>query len=150
MTFAQRIELGQIITDTTVSEYQKFRAAMVCIDPRWTMASLKQSVAYWQEVLEGIAFWVNREKTELNYKPNPEELAAGIDVLSKRVKEMGTIMALAKDYGRDPDEILGWKYGKVFNILFSNLETFKYNQALEKRYAEKAKREQKRSNLGRK
>lgn len=139
MTFGQRIELGRILSEPELSEYERFRQSMLCIDPTWNVADMKEGVEYFDEVLDGILFWINREKTELKYNPSADELAAGIEVLSLRVGEMSTIMALAKDYSKDPDEILEWKYGKVFNILFTNLQSFLYRDRLERRLTEKAK-----------
>ena len=38
------------------------------------------------------------------------------------------IKALAKAYGKDPDEILRWQYGKVFGILYTDLEERKFEK----------------------
>lgn len=139
MTFGQRIELGRILSEPGLSEYERFKQSMLCIDPTWTVQDMKEGVEYFDEVLEGILYWIDREKVELKYNPSADELAAGIEVLSLRVGEMSTIMALAKDYSKDPDEILEWKYGKVFNILFTNLQSFLYRDRLERRLAERAR-----------
>lgn len=141
MTFGQRIELGQIITNPDLSEFEQFKQSMLCLDPKWTVSQIRAGIKYWHKVLEGIKYWVEREKTELKYNPTPEELAAGIEILSLRVGEMSTIMALAKEFAKDPDEVLKWKYGKVFNILFTNLQSYLYRDRLEKRLLEKAKAE---------
>lgn len=147
LTFGQRIELGQIITDPALTEYQKFNLCMVCLNPEWSVAHLRKSIKYWEEVLDGIRYWVERER-ELKYNPTPEELAAGVEALALAVGEMSTIMALAKDFGKDPDVILGWKYGKVYNILFTNLQSFLFRDRLNKRLAEKAKAEAQRGRQG--
>lgn len=139
MTFGQRIELGQIITNPELSEFAQFKQVMLCLDPEWTVTQIKSGIKYYYEVLEGVKYWIEREKTELKYNPTPEEVAAGIGKLSLAVGEMSTIMALAKDYGKDPDEILQWKYGKVFNILFTNLQSYLYRERLDKIHAKKAK-----------
>ena len=41
---------------------------------------------------------------------------------------MSTIKALAKAYGKDPDEILQWQYAKVFGILYTDLEERKFEK----------------------
>ncbi len=149
MTFGQRIELGKIITDDTLTEYQKFKQAMLCLDPTWQVHEIDTTLGYWYEVIEGISHWVHREAVELKYKPTADELAAGVEALGLAVGEMSTIMALAKDYAQDPDEILKWKYGKVFNILYTNLHSFLYRERLEKRMLEKAKADSRRGRNGR-
>ena len=145
MTFGQRIELGRILTDPNLTELDKFRASMVCIDPKFSIREMPRCIDYWAEVLEGITYWIEREKKELHYDPTEEEKAAGIASLSKYTGEMSTIMSLAKDYGKDPDEILGWKYGKVFNILFTNLQGHLYQVRLQKVREKKWKQERERN-----
>lgn len=143
ITYSQRIELGQILTNTTTSEFEKFRATMLCLDEGWKISDLPKSLPYFEEVLEGIKYWIDKEKKDLKYNPTAEEIAAGIDIYSSSVGEMNTVMALAKDYAKDPDEILSWKYKKVMNILFTNLQSFLYKSRLEKQMSNKAKREAK-------
>lgn len=141
MTFGQRIELGRILTDKGRSEAQKFRDALKCLHPEATRAELRPTSAkllYWRDILEGIAYWVKREGAELKYTPTEEEKQAGIAKLSKVTGEMATIMSLAKDYGTDPDDILSWKYAKVFNILFVNLQQHLFRQRLGRVYEKKA------------
>lgn len=141
MSFGQRIELGKILGDDTLTDYERFKRCMVCIDPLFNVIDIREAVKYYDELLQGILFWVEREKKELQYNPTAEELAAGIEVFSMAVGEMTTIMALAKDYGQDLDEILKWKYGKVYNILFTNLQSHLFHERLSRRMQEKAKAE---------
>lgn len=145
MTFGQRIELGQILTNPELTELDKFKSCMLCIDPSFNTREMSQCIDYWGEVLEGIQYWITREKTDLHYDPSEEEKAAGVMALSAATGEMSTIMALAKDYGKDPDEILGWKYGKVFNILYTNLQGHLYQQRLQKVREDKRKKDSKHS-----
>lgn len=139
MTFGQRIELGRILTDPSTSEASKAIAVMRCLDPDWETTEMPQSIEYFAEVIEGLTYWIKRETAELKYDPSEEEQSAGIGQLSKMTGEMGTIMALAKDYGKDPDEILSWKYGKVFNILYTNLQSHLYQERLMKLRERRAK-----------
>ena len=148
MTFGQRIELGEILTDKNLSEYQKFRRTMLCLDPEWKTSDLPKSTAYFEEVLEGIRYWIEREAQDLKYNPTPEEQSAGIDVLGKLTGEMGTIMAIAKEFSTDPDVVLGWKYGKVFRILYVNLQSYLYRVRLDKQYEKKAKAESRKGRMG--
>lgn len=148
MTFSQRIELGQILTNKNLSEYQKFRRTMLCLDPEWKMSDMRASMEYFEEVLAGIHWWVDKEARELKYTPSPEELAAGIDVLGKLTGEMGTIMAIAKEFSVDPDEVIEWKYGKIFNILFTNLQSHLYRVRLEQLHIKKVKMDSRRGKMG--
>lgn len=131
-TFAQHLELRKIIADGELAEFEKFKACMLCLNPEWKVTYTPKSLEYWEEVLIGVEHWAKREKTELKYNPTAEELAAGIDILSLEVGEMSTLTALAEKFSKDPDDILDWKYGKIFNILYTNLKTFLYTVRLEK------------------
>lgn len=139
LTFGQRIELGRIVTDASLSEFEKFAGCMKCLNPEWRHSDTPKSIDYWGEVLDGLQYWVDREAKELKYTPTEEEREAGVEKMSLLVGEMGTIMALAKDYGKDPDEILDWKYGKVFNILFTNLQSYLYQDRLHKAHEKRIK-----------
>lgn len=142
MTFGQRIELGRIITEKELTDIDKMKEGMQCLGAKWSLRNTSEIVEYWYEVLMGIKYWIEREQTELKYEPSAEEKAAGIAQLSLVVGEMATITALAKDYSKDPDEILEWKYGKVYNLLFTNLQSHLFrerlNKELERRAQQKA------------
>ena len=138
MTFGQRIELGKIFQGEG-SDVEKFNQTFKCLhgfQPK--VKEFKELIAYFHEILEGIRFWIEQEGHLLKYEPTAEELSAGIRQLSARIGEFGTIKALAKTYGRDPDEILQWEYSKVFGILYTDLEEHKYqkrfNKLTEKKY----------------
>lgn len=138
MTFGQRIELGRIITEKELTDLDKMKAGMKCLGVKWSLRCSSEIVEYWYEVLMGIKYWIEREQTELKYEPSAEEKAAGIAQLSLVVGEMATITALAKDYSKDPDEILEWKYGKVYNLLFTNLQSHLFRERLNKELERKA------------
>lgn len=138
MTFGQRIELGRIITEKELTDIDKMKEGMQCLGVQWSLRNTSEIVEYWYEVLMGIKYWIEREQTELKYEPSAEEKAAGIAQLSLVVGEMATITALAKDYSKDPDEILEWKYGKVYNLLFTNLQSHLFRERLDKELERKA------------
>lgn len=138
MTFGQRIELGRIITEKELTDIDKMKEGMQCLGAKWSLRNTSEIVEYWYEVLMGIKYWIEREQTELKYEPSAEEKAAGIAQLSLLVGEMATITALAKDYSKDPDEILEWKYGKVYNLLFTNLQSHLFRERLNKELERKA------------
>lgn len=138
MTFGQRIELGRIITEKELTDIDKMKEGMQCLGAKWSLRNTSEIVEYWYEVLMGIKYWIEREQTELKYEPSAEEKAAGIAQFSLVVGEMATITALAKDYSKDPDEILEWKYGKVYNLLFTNLQSHLFRERLNKELERKA------------
>lgn len=138
MTFGQRIELGRIITDKDMTDLDKMKEGMQCLGAKWSLRNTSEIVEYWYEVLGGIKYWIEREQAELKYEPSAEEKAAGIAQFSLAVGEMATITALAKDYSKDPDDILEWKYGKVYNLLFTNLQSHLFRERLNKELERKA------------
>lgn len=127
MTYAQRIELGQIFASGK-PESHIFREMFACLAPDHEVLFSAEEIEYYNEVMEGLLYWINRETKELQYKPTADELAAGIREFSRLVSDMGTITSLAEKFSKDPDEILQWKYGKVYNILYTNKESYLYSR----------------------
>ncbi len=141
MTFGQRIELGKIF-QSEESEVSKFELVFECLhEYRPDVKDYKKLFGYFEEIIEGVRFWIEHETALLKYEPTSEELSAGVKELSQRIGEFGTIKALAKNYSKDPDEILAWEYAKVFGILYTDLEESKYqrryNKIMERKYKNK-------------
>lgn len=145
-TYNQRIELGKIF-EAKSGDFETFFKVFEClhgftpdIKPKTEaeIDKLKHLVNYYNEIVEGLQYWINAENTLLKCEPSPEEISAGVKQLTQKIGEYGTIKALAKNYSKDPDEILGWEYGKVFGILYTDLEEHKYQKryykVLERRY----------------
>lgn len=128
LTYGQRIELGQILFDEKKSASQKYAAAMACLYPGWTQTFAAEWIARYQEVIEGIEYWMKKEAAMLDYQPTGDELAAGFNDLGRKLGPMMTVMTLAEKFSRDPDEILQWEYGKVFGLLYADLENFKFQR----------------------
>jgi hypothetical protein len=132
LTFGQRIELGKLY-QSQLSEVEKFEQTFQILHgftpkPR----HYKSLITYFNQIIEGITHWIKQETTLLNYQPSAEEKQAGITDFTAKVGEFTTIKAMAKTYGKDPDEILEWEYGKVFGILYTDLEEYKFNQRYNK------------------
>ena len=142
MTFGQRIELGRIITEKELTDIDKMKEGMQCLGVKWSLRNTSEIVEYWYEVLLGIKYWIEREQTELKYEPSAEEKAAGIAQFSLVVGEMATITALAKDYSKDPAEILECKFVKLFSFLLTKREGHhsreRLNNELERKAQQKA------------
>lgn len=132
-SYGQRISVGQIFTDEGRNEYKRMRDAyrelygypVRLLPPHWRVRRLDRMLAGLQKLVE-------LERVLLDYKPSAEEERAGIKDYAKRIGDMGTLKALAKAYAQDPDEVLKWKYGKVFGILQTDLEEYKYQTRLQK------------------
>ncbi|MDR1544949.1 MAG: hypothetical protein LBS50_11230 [Prevotellaceae bacterium] len=139
LTFEQRITLGKIFQSETDTEAGKFEKVFVCLhDYKPRVIDYKRLIDYFTEIVEGLKFWFEQEKTLLHYMPTMDEVSAGIEDYSKKVGEFGTVKAIAKQFGCDPDVVLKWEYAKVFGILYTDLEEFKFqkkfNQVLERKY----------------
>lgn len=142
-TYGQRIELGRILQDAKLSEFAKMEACMRCLVPKWSFLNIRESIAWWPEVIDGLAYWINRENKELYKAPTTEEKAAGILDMQRKISYMGVITSLAKEFATDPDTILSWKYAKVFNILYTDMQRAIFHERLHKNREEKAARARK-------
>ncbi len=91
-----------------------------------------------KDVLSGLAFWVEKEKA-LKYEPTPEERQAGIDQIGRKVKEFGTIDAIARRMHISHDEALKLPYATVYLMLLNDLEQSKFERRLHNVYRKKHK-----------
>lgn len=142
LTYGQRIALAEIFAPAEgVSEYTQLCNAFKELHGfSAKLLPLKARVRRIGEIVNGLQSWIEKEQQLLDYKPSADELAAGVEELGKKVGSMSTLKAIAKAYGKDPDDVLAWEYGKVFGILFTDLEERKFEERLmkqkEKKYAE--------------
>ena len=133
LTFAQRIELGEIFGNGELSEAEKFERAIKCIcGKKPTPKQYGQYVNNFRAIVEGLQYWCEAEARMLHSEPTAEERSAGIEEYSKSIGVFGTVKAIAKTFGQDPDDVLQWEYGKVFSILYTDLEDYKYQRRLNK------------------
>jgi len=129
MTYGQRIDLGVILGSKTTSESQKFSDVFKCLyGEEIKIKEFNDFMLQYEEVLSGLTFWIEQEKTMLKYEPSLLEVRAGLSALIEKIGDFGTVKSLAKAYGKDPDEILNWEYAKVFGILYTDLEESKYQK----------------------
>jgi hypothetical protein len=140
MTFGQRNELGELFAGnrTDVDKFRETFRILHDVTPDFGNAEeVRLYASYYAEIIDGLLFWMEREKLLLNYQPEPEEIRAGIRELSAKTGCYGVVKALAGAYAQDPDDILKWEYGKVFGIVYTDLEEFKYRERLRKQYAKR-------------
>jgi len=129
MTYGQRIKLGKIFQNGETSEAQKFEQVFQCLHKFIPLpVQYKMLLSYFERITAGLKSWIEKEQSLLKYEPTADEISAGIGELAERIGEFGVVKALAKDFGKDPDEILKWEYAKVFGILFSDLEESKFHK----------------------
>ena len=130
MTYGNRIALADIFSPSQgKTEYAQFCESFKELhgySARLVPLPLRVKRIY--EITEGLRSWIEKEQQMLKYTPSSDEIAAGIEELGKKVGSMSTIKALAKAYGKDPDEILQWHYAKVFGILYTDLEERKFEK----------------------
>ena len=139
LSYGQRIELGKIF-QADANDVEKFNKTFECLH-QYTpkVADYKTLIDYFKEIIDGVHFWIEREKL-LKYDPTPEETQAGIVSFCEKVGEFATIKSIAKTYGKDPDEIMDWEYGKVFGILYTDMEESKFQKRLNKVFERKYKK----------
>jgi hypothetical protein len=143
LTYGQRIDLGELFSGdkTDVEKFTETFRILHDVTPDFSNAKeMKTYVDYYFQIIEGLQFWLEREKLLLDYQPEPEEIAAGIRELSKKMGCYGVIKTLARNYSQDPDDILKWEYGKVFGIVYTDLEELKYQKRLRKQYEKNIKK----------
>lgn len=139
-TYGNRIAMSDIFGNEALNEYEQMKAAFKELhgfDAKWL--PIRRRIKAFQNIAQGLKRWIDQEKELLNYEPSADELAAGVKELGKKVGNLSTIKALAKAYGKDPDEVLKWDYSKVFGILYTDLEERKYENRLNKRIYGRAK-----------
>jgi len=85
-------------------------------------------VPFIEKIIADMVYWQEQENEMLRYEPTTEEIRAGITDYSKKVGDLATIKSIAKEYAQDPDNVLKWKWAKVFGILYTDLESFKFQK----------------------
>lgn len=128
MTFFQRIELGKIMEQEGSELHKAISIIELLHGFRPNFITLMKFAEYIEDVIQGMIFWVQIESTMLKYEPTADEKKAGISDLSKKIGEMGTVISMAEKFSQDPDDILKWKYSKVFGLLYADLEKAKFNR----------------------
>lgn len=130
-SYAQRIAVGDILRDESLTMYQRLKACWRELYG-WTARLMPppMRVRRLDRMVDGLTYWAELECRTLDYKATPEEERAGLARLSGEVGHMGTVKALAQKFGRDPDEVLRWEWGKVYGILYADLKESEYQRRL--------------------
>lgn len=130
LTYGQRIELGTLFNcqPSEVEAIMKSYKIIYKEEP-----TLKQLTKYvkedFEEMLEGLKYWIDAESEYLHYEPTPEEVAAGINQLKC---PLSTAVSIGKDFGMMPNDVLQRPYSEIFTILWANCENSKFEKKLSK------------------
>ena len=68
---------------------------------------------------ESVSNLIQKEYHALKSNPDPDMQAAGVERLSV-FAEMNTLIAIAQQYGKSPQEIETWPYNMVFSLMLHN------------------------------
>lgn len=137
MTYGERIELGKLLASKK-TEVEKFEGIIYILHGfKPSAKEYKNYVRYVNRIIESLNRWANRERKELTVPPLPEYIQAGYDKYINEVGEMATLVSLGIKFGKNPEEILAWRYTTVFMILKCEAEQEKFNRRLQKVYSRK-------------
>lgn len=154
LTYGQRIELGNYFSALndkgieTCNEVETIKDVIRILHPKTDVTILdvlqaKKLIGYIDDITSGLMFWLEQEKRLLSEPYDDDEIRAGAKELGAKIGAFGTVKALAKDYSTDPDIILTWSYGKVFGILYTDLEQHRFRKRLSKIRDDKTKQKSK-------
>lgn len=138
LTYGQRIELGRILSDATIGDVIRFKETFKCLYGRFPATfAIAAHIKEYDRIIQGVKHWIDIESQMLHYEPTQEELQAGVEQYHQAVGELSTLHSIARSFSVDPDVVYNWKYSKVFGILLNDLESYKYQQRLNKIYQRK-------------
>lgn len=128
--FWHRINLGHLVDQK--DELFLFKNSFKLLyDYDITPADYYTYFNVYEKVVRGIEYWLDKEK-ELKYEPTSEEKKAGIEDISKKLKEFSTIDAIALRMHISHDDVLKIPYATVYLMLLNDMEVFKYQKRLTK------------------
>lgn len=90
-----------------------------------------------ENIQKAAVYFVEKEK--IMFKSQESETSSIYHRYFKDCGELPTIIRVAKDFGKDIDEVLQWKYEKVIGILYVYQQEGLYEAAVTKYYKNKSK-----------
>lgn len=131
ITYAQRIELGQILSDNTTEDSEKLLSAIECVfNRRPNVATIQHYAKRFENICETMKHWIDCEQKMLAYTPTADEINAGFNDL--KTTTFGTAIDLAERFGVLPQTILDMDYEDIFSILWHTKEMKDYEERLYK------------------
>ncbi len=147
LTFGNRIGLGQVLSDTKLSDLERFKGVMAELDAQWSMPrtgrGVRADLARYFEAVEWVKMWDERERKYLRREPSALQKKAGFSQHFAKFGQFPTVLAIATRFSRDPDEVFLWPYAKVFNILHEDLEHSECQAKLQELQAKQARKDAK-------
>lgn len=138
-TYGQRIAVGKCF-EKSQNDLEIFKTVFKELhDITPELKDIAELTPYFQRIADGLKYWLDAESKMLVREPSHEEKMAGVKELYEKIGEYGTLTTLSEKYSKDPDEILNWKYSKVFGILYTDLQKSLYSERLQKEYGKKHK-----------
>lgn len=133
MLYGERIGLVRIMSDTTLSEFDKARETIKLLhDVDITPREASSIDGYIVRIIEGLNGWLAREKNECYVPPLPEQIQAGVEAMAKEVGDMGGVVSMAKQFGWTFEQVYKMPYMDVFTIWKVDAEREKYERRYHK------------------
>ncbi|MDR2066109.1 MAG: hypothetical protein LBP85_10445 [Prevotellaceae bacterium] len=136
-TFGQRLEfnrLSELTYDHQIIEAVIYVLYEIKVKPEYYVSVY----GHVKDVLTKLNIWNEKEKA-LQYEPTPEEIRAGINQISDKLKEFATVDAIAKRMHISHDDSLKLPYSTVYMMLLADFEHSKFERRLSKIYENKYK-----------
>lgn len=136
-TYGQMVELGRVldrINGSVVDDAGAVRSLIRCLHPGVDLAIDFYTIRYALAIVEGVRFWRKQESERLSYTPTGDEKLAGYEKLARETGATGVAITVAEKFGVSggPDEVFGWPYATVFQVLRIDLERSNFQKRLQK------------------
>lgn len=140
LTYGERIELGRIVRDENMGDYQRIKEVCQCLyDVEVTPEQAVHLTDHVAKVLTDIIDWMKKEQQEFYIPPTPEEERARIQDLTKACGDMGDVVSLAESFQCSFEEVYNKPYLEIFTIHKVHAERTRYERRLNKVYQERKK-----------
>lgn len=140
MTYGERIELGRIIKDQEMGDYQRIKEVVKCLyDVEVTPKEAVDLADHVEDILTDLVEWMKREHQAFYIEPTAEEVKANIQGLTKACGDMGDVVSLAESFHCTFEEVYKRPYLEIFTIHKVHAERTRYERRLSKVYMDKNK-----------
>lgn len=137
-TYGQRIELGKLFADENASDVAKFKGAFrIVYDYEVRAVEFKTLMPIFEQIANGLKYWLDAENAMLASEPSADEIAAGCREYAEKVGELGQIVSIAKDFSILPNDLLKRPYSEVFGIMVADHERAKFEKRLNEQLTKK-------------
>lgn len=117
MSYGEYIQLCRVLSQENADDIQICQQLIKTLHNKDIgVRAAKRLLPYAKEIAEGIIAWVQREKDECSVPPTNEQIAAGLDKLSKEVGDMGGVVAISQQMGMTFEQVYNLPYVEVFTL----------------------------------